>query len=478
MIIGAGPAGMAAAWHLARAKKDFCALEKNIEVGGLSRTYSIREGDLEFRTDNGPHRFFSKNKYLYDMIGAILQERWLLVERHTQQYLDGVFLDYPLRLGQVIKSVPLRHLVHMFFDYVIAFIRYHVFKKPITTFYDYAIANFGKRLAELNVLGYTEKVWGISCKELHPDWATQRISGLNIMSLIKDFVLGLFFRKRGTTGPKSLVDSFYYPEYGTGLIYQTMQQKLEEQGYQVSTSSFPTKLFHDGKRITRGEFSIAGETHTISFGHLIESIHITDFVKLLSPLPPQAVLDAAARLRYRSQVYLFVTLDKSQVTRNQWLYFGDRTIPFARVSEMKNFSARMSPPDKTSLFVEFFCNEEDAIYTMSAKALLAITLPHLEQFGFIKAGDVRHAYRFQGGKDYPIYDLAYRDNLKVVQEYLNGFTNLQFIGRPGRFKYTNQDHSLEMGILAARSVIEGKRLDIESVGSEKEYFEKGYLAKP
>ena len=193
----------------------------------------------------------------------------------------------------------------------------------------------------------------------------------------------------------------------------------------------------------------------------------------MDPPPPREVLDAAAKLRYRHQVHVFVTLDKEHVTLDQWIYFPKPELPFDRWSEMKNFSAKMSPAGKTSLFVEFFCFENDPKWKMNAEELLELILPHVEKAGFFTRKDVRHAYKFQGGKDYPIYDLAYKENLTKVKHWLDGFSNLYYIGRPGRFKYTNQDHSLEMGMLAAWSVIEGKRRDIEAVGSEVEYFEKG-----
>lgn len=474
LIIGAGPAGMAAAMELTWANKEFAVVEKASSVGGLAKTYTIKEGDDVFRTDNGPHRFFSKNAYLYDFIGDVLKERWIVVRRQTRQFIDGTFFDYPVKIAQVIKNVgPWRVLVIMS-GYAAARFRHRFFWKPMTNFYDYAVANFGLPLARFNILNYTEKIWGVSTKELHADWATQRISGLNVTTLVLNAVKKML-RIGGSVKAKSLVDSFYYPEEGTGTIYETIRGRIEEKGHPVFVNTHPTKIFHDGRRLTKATLSTSQGDRDVAFDRLVESIPITDFLTLLDPLPPADVLAAAHGLRFRSQVHLFITLNKDRITDDQWIYFPDEKIPFARVSEMKNFSEKMCPPGKTSWFIEFFCNEGDAVSRMTADELFEAAMPHIEKAGFFTRKDVRRYYRFPGGKDYPIYDLTYERNLNVLKTYLDGFENLYYIGRPGRFKYTNQDHSLEMGIMAAKSIIDGKRRDLEAVGSEKAYFEAGAL---
>lgn len=474
LIIGAGPAGMAAAMELTWADKDFAVVEKASQVGGLAKTYILREGDDIFRTDNGPHRFFSKNKYLYDLIGDVLKERWIVVKRQTRQFINGTFFDYPVKFGQVIKNVgPWRVLV-IVTGYGIARFRHRFFRKPMANFYDYAVANFGLPLARFNILNYTEKIWGVSTKELHADWAKQRISGLNVTSLVLNTVKKLL-HIGGQAKAKSLVDEFYYPEEGTGTIYETIRERIEQKGHPVFVETQPKKIFHDGRRLTKALLATPSGEREVAFDQLIESVHITDFLSLLDPLPPEDVLAAARGLRFRSQVHLFITINKERITDDQWIYFPDEKIPFARVTEMKNFSEKMSPPGKTSWFIEFFCNEGDPISRMSADELYEIAMPPIEKYGFFRRADVRNYYRFPGGKDYPIYDLSYERHLNVLKKYLDQFENLYYIGRPGRFKYTNQDHSLEMGILAAKSVIDGKRRDIEAVGSEKEYFEAGSL---
>ena len=475
IIVGAGPAGMAAAMELAKAGKDFLMLEKEATVGGLSKTYTIQEGDLVFRTDNGPHRFFSKNKYLYDFISEVLHDDWILVDRHTQQFIRGKFYDYPINALQVVRNVGPWYVLKIIADYSWAKIVYGLLRKQEKTFTDSAHAKFGKTLANFNILNYTEKIWGLSTDELDSEWARQRISGLNVTEVVATLFRKVFGTR--TSSAKSLVDQFYYPKFGTGEIYETIRLDLVHRGYQISTNVSVIKVKHENGRVVSVVYDVGGQSQEVSCNFLVESVHITDFVHLLDPLPPEAVLSAARALQFRSQVHLFITLDRPQVTQNQWIYFPDRGVLFARISEMKNFSSEMAPPGKTSLFVEFFCEEGDRIYNASKEELLVMTIPVLEQYGFIKKEEVRNAYVFRGGKDYPVYTTEYKDHLSILKNYLDSFSNLFYIGRPGRFKYTNQDHSLEMGILAAKGIVENRRVDVESVGGEQDYFEKGFVPK-
>ena len=187
------------------------------------------------------------------------------------------------------------------------------------TFRDFAYASFGKTLAEFNVINYTEKVWGVSTDELHRDWAAQRIPGLNIRSVIATMLKGIL--PRGSGNPKSLVDEFWYPETGTGVIYETIRDKIVASGREIRLKTVPTMVHHDGARIRSVALSDGSE---LEVENLVESVHITDFLKLMDPPPPREVLDAAAKLRYRSQVHLFVTLNKEKVTDDQWIYFPSR----------------------------------------------------------------------------------------------------------------------------------------------------------
>ena len=469
LIIGAGPAGMFCAMELMKDKNSKVHLiEKEKSIGGLAKTFEFREGEDLFRTDIGPHRFFSKNPYLYEVIEGLLKENWIAVNRKTRQFIEGKFYDYPVNALQAFKNLGVMRAIDMGISFVLAFMKYKILGKKITTFEDYIVANFGKSLGELNMLNYTEKIWGIPCNKIHPDWATQRIKGLNFISALENALL-----KKNKGGPKTLVDVFYYPKFGTGTIYSAIENEIRKAGAKIDNESFPVKISHLNGKMTNVEINVKGKIKNVKPDYLVESVPITDFIELLSPKPPREVIEAAKKLKWRNQVYLFITLNRKRITDDNWIYFPDRKIPFARVAEMKNFSAEMSPKDKTSVFVEFFVFENDKIWNMPKEELFDLTMNHFEKLGFFRRRDVRNYYLIKNKKVYPVYDVNYMKYLKIVKNYLDGFSNIIYAGRPGRFKYNNQDHSMEMGILAAKSIIRGKKEDIDRIGSEEEYFEAG-----
>lgn len=471
LILGAGPAGMACAMELSKAGVPCTIVERDSQVGGLAKTLVFQEGKLTFRTDIGPHRFFSKNRYLYDFIEDLLKERWIKVPRHTRQFIDGKFYDYPINATQAMRNIGIFGCVGMGFSYMGAVVRYRIFRRPIRSFEDYIVAHFGRRLGEFNMLNYTEKIWGIPCSRLHPDWARQRIKGLNLTTAARNALFG----KKGTDAPKTLIDTFYYPQFGTGLIYETIAKRITASGSRLWLESSPTRITHDGKRITGVAIRRDGEEVVLRPKRIASSIPITAFLDMLSPAPPKAVRDAAKRLRWRAQVYVFLTIDKDRITKDNWIYFPDRSMPIGRISEMRNFSRDMSPKGKTSIMVEFFVDEGDAIWKMPDEEVKELAISNLERIGLLERKRVRKGYVLRRSHVYPVYDLTYERNLTTIKRYLDGFKNLQYIGRPGRFRYNNQDHSLEMGILAARGILEGKRYDFDRIGAENEYFESGSL---
>ena len=474
LIIGAGPAGLACAMELSKAGKDFIVIEKEGQIGGLAKTYEFKEDDLIFRTDNGPHRFFSKNPYLYEFIEDLLDEKWIQVKRQTRQFIDGKFYDYPVNIMQALGNLGFLKTIHIGSDYFLAKLKYSLFRKPINNFADYVYANFGKSLGEFNIINYTEKIWGIPSEKIHIDWAGQRIKGLSITSLLKDNLLKIF-KSKNKNKPKTLIDTFYYPEFGTGLIYETIKDSLIKKGYSIMLNTRPKKVIHSNRKIKKVTCASHEGDIEIEFENLVESIHLDHFIKLLESQPQKYIIEAQDKLLYRSQVYLFITLDKISVTNDQWIYFPNTEIPIGRMSEMRNFSSKMSPEGKTSLFLEFFCTKGDSLWNMKDVEIFEYALKYLIDMNFITRSEVRKYYHLRQENVYPIYDINYKEYLEILKRYLNKFDNLYYIGRPGRFRYNNQDHSLEMGILAANSIIEGKKYNIESVGMESEYYESGKI---
>lgn len=467
LIIGAGPAGMAAALSLSNAGKKVLVVEKSGEVGGLAKTLTFHEEEGPYHTDIGPHRFYSKNPSLYELPKDLLKDEWIEVPRLTRFAMGNTYYLYPVELSDVLSKIGMLRAAAMLRDALIARTRRVFRRSPYRSFEDYIVSHFGWSLARFNMLPYTEKIWGIPSREISVDWANQRIKGLSILSLLKKAI--------GTKkkGPASLVDSFYYPRQGSGQLYDRMRSRIEEQGSTVWTHAEPVSFRREGNKITEVIIQRGEEQVSVRAPHVIQSIPLPSALHLFDPSPPQAVLDSAKQLRFRNQVYLFLTVKKDSISKDNWIYFPDPHVPFGRTSEMKNFSDIMVPKGYTSLFIEFFCWEDDEVWTASKERLLELSLPHLERYGLLKAEDVKNAHVFRREHVYPVYDLAYDTALSPVIEFVDSLENFYAIGRPGRFRYTNQDHSLEMGFLAAKSILEGKRYDIGAVGSEQTYYESG-----
>jgi protoporphyrinogen oxidase len=212
--------------------------------------------------------------------------------------------------------------------------------------------------------------------------------------------------------------------------------------------------------------------------HLLSSIPITRFVKLLDPTPPASILEATQNLRFRSHVSLFLTIDKPSIFPDQWIYFPDKEIPFGRIMEPKNFSRKMSPSDRTSLLLEFFCWEGDRIWRAARDELFELSVGWLERFGFIRREELIASYINRERYAYPVYDLQYREHVSRVREYLRGFRNCQCIGRTGSFRYANQDYALEMGMAGAHAIIEGKKPQMEGLERGQEYGEGFRFPEP
>lgn len=466
LILGAGPAGMAAAFELDKAGKSFMIIEKNEKVGGLARTFQYKE----FRTDVGPHRFFSQNQYLYDFIKDLLGERWIKVDRLTRFYINDKFFLYPIEIKNALINVGPYKAFRILFDYLFEKIKSKFIKKNLRSFEDYIVSNFGKTLAELNMLKYTEKIWGLPCSEISPEWSKQRIKGLSLMSVLEKSIV------KSKKGPKTLVSQFYYPDTGTTLIYETIKERISKKGdNKVRTNSYPVKILHDNNKITEVVINIDDNNKVCNPKYLISSVPITELLNLLEPKPPNEVLQAVKNLKFRSHTSLFITLNKPSIFPDQWIYFPDKEIPFGRIMEPKNFSKKMSPLDKTSLLIEFFCWENDKIWNAGKKELFELSIEWLEKLKFIKREEVIDSFVHKEKYAYPVYDLNYKKHLGKIKKYLKHFKNLQLIGRAGCFRYNNQDHALEMGILAARSIVERKQYNVEEVGAEHEYFERGYV---
>jgi len=464
LVMGAGPGGLAAGHKLAENGVRVSVVEAAPYVGGLSRTIQ-QDG---FRFDLGGHRWFTKNEDLNDWFRALMKDELILVPRISRIYFNGRFFLYPVKISNVLKNAGIFQCIAAVFSYGMAQLRYGVFKKPVVTMQEAFEMQFGHVLYEMFFRRYSEKVWGRPCSDMSADWVSQRTKGVSIVSAVREALLK----------PKeklvSLIDEFMYPRWGYMRISERMAEDIETWGGAVHLQERVVKISHAGGRITSVTTrNAAGRETAHTADAVVSSIPLTLLAQIMDPPAPAAVVESARSLRFRDIITVNLMLERKQVTNDTWLYIHDESIPFGRLHEPKNWSPDMVPDaGKTSLVLEFFCTEGDAIWSKSDEELCQIAVDVLsERLKFFAKSEVIGAFAIRAKQAYPIYTLGYAEPLAAIKEYVRSFENLEIIGRGGTFRYNNADHSIETGLLAALNLLGGEH-DIDRVNADAEYHEE------
>ena len=462
-IIGAGPAGLTAGYILAKSKTQVAVLEADKVVGGISRTVV----DGEFRFDLGGHRFFTKNKEVNSLIDELLAGELIDVSRKSRIYFKNRYFDYPLQGRNAFFGLGMFTACQIVASFLWQRIKRPFTKKRIATLKDWVTDKFGSKMFELYFKSYTEKVWGIPCEKIEAEWVAQRIKGMSLSRAIKSVI---FTAKKNQ--PVTLLRSFKYPKLGIGRISERMSEAISGHN-EVLLNSPVTGISADKDKITSISYNgPKGKNAEFFADQFISSMPITELLRAMKPLPPPDILQAAEKLRYRDFIAVMLKINKPKATEDTWLYIHEPKIEFGRIHEPKNWSPDMSPKDKTSLVMEYFCFEGDAIWNMPDDQLSELTQRRLiDNLGFITDQDVIGYDIVRVKKAYPMYELGYKQYLNKILEYLSQFKNLQIIGRNGTFRYNNMDHSIEMGLMAAKKLL-GEEHDVFKVNASGEYLEE------
>jgi len=461
-ILGGGLTGLSAAYVLARAGRPVRVFEAQPFLGGASRT--VRHG--EFRFDLGGHRFYTRDEEVIGLVRNLLGDDLLTVRRISRIYLNGRFADYPLSFRSALSALRPLTSARVGASYAWSRVRNAANRlrgRGVHTFEDWVVSRFGRRLYEIYFRPYSEKVWGVPCRELCADFAEQRIKGLSMRAALREMI----GRTRGDQ-VKSLIHEFLYPRYGFGQIPEAMARALPEGAVRLGARVVGCR--HDGARITEVRVEANGATGAHPCDEVIMTLPLDEFVLGLDPPPPAAVLDAAGRLRFRDIIICFLALDRPQVTRDHWIYFSSPDVFFGRMHEPKNWSPAMAPADRTGVVVEVFCFQHDAVWTEPDDHLLGRVAARLEGLGLIAPGEARGGSVVRLERAYPLYVRGYAEHLGTVLDYLGRFENLQCAGRNGLFRYTSGDRYIEMGMKAAKNLL-GEHHDVAAVASEREYAE-------
>jgi protoporphyrinogen oxidase len=458
VIIGAGPAGLAAGYEFIQREVSPVILERGGIVGGISRTESYKG----FHFDIGGHRFFTKNEEINQIWKEMLGADFLEVKRLSRIYYQGKLFNYPLRTTNALINLgPVESLLVL-----VSYCRARLSPRPgEDNFEEWVINRFGERLYRTFFKTYTEKVWGIPCKEIRADWAAQRIKGLSLFVAVANALFG-------GQQAKSLIEQFYYPKFGPGMMWHRFMDRIVAGGGEVKLNCEVCSIRHDNKKITAVEYRKDKTTKKQSAKDYISSVPISKLVQLLTPKPPAEILECANQLTHRAFIIVVLIIDRQTLFPDQWLYVHSPKVEVGRIQNFKNWSRFMVPDqNRTSIGMEYFCNENDRTWKMADDELVALATAEMEEMGFGPAAQVVDSYVVRQPNAYPVYDSTYKKNLKKIRGYLDSFSNLQTIGRSGMHRYNNMDHSMQTGILAAKNCC-GEQYDLWAVNEEKSYLEE------
>ena len=474
VIMGAGPAGLTAAYELMKHDVPITIIEKDPSyVGGLARTVEHKG----YRFDIGGHRFFSKNQEVEDLWTEILGPEMLTRDRLSRIYYRGRFFAYPLKAANALWNLGLVETIRCLASYARA--RAFPIAHP-RSFEDWVRNQFGWRLYSIFFKTYTEKVWGISTTELSADWAAQRIKSLDMWLVLKSALLPHRKPSHRDDIVTTLIDSFRYPRLGPGQMWERVADISREKGQAVIFGHAVDRIKHDRGRVrTVVTRTASGETEEHPGTDFVSSIPIRQLIALLDPPPPEAVLKAANSLSYRDFISVALMIDRADVFPDNWIYIHDPTVRVGRIQNFKNWSPSMVPdPTKTCLGLEYFCFEGDGLWTSDDAALVALATKELAQLGVCSPDQVFDGVVVRQPKAYPVYDDAYQSHVDVVRDYLRSqLSNLHLVGRNGMHKYNNQDHSMMTALLVARNIATNSTYDPWKVNAEAVYHEDVHVGE-
>lgn len=451
LILGGGLTGLSAGYVLTKEGLRVKVLEGDSAVGGLSKTI-VSNG---FRFDLGGHRFFTKNEEINDFVRNLMNGELLSVPRRSKIYMLNRYFDYPLKPFNAILGFGLPTTLKILSDYGNEKLKQLLREPDNVSLEDWVVSNFGRKMFNIYFKEYSEKVWGIECNTISSEWVAQRIRGLSLAKAVKN----AFFRFNGRDIP-TLADRFLYPQLGIGRISDRLRDGIDR-GNSVFTETRVQRINHSNFKIYSILVSNHKQSAVLHGKEFISSMPVTNLVNILDPAPPENILNAASKLRFRDLMVVAIMISRKRITDQTWIYFPEQKIPFGRIHEPTNWSEKMAPEGKTLMVAEFFSFMGDTVWNESDGRLVDITIENLEKLGFIEKHEVIDSAVVRVPKAYPLLEVGYKERCDELYNYLRRFKNLHIAGRAGMFKYYNMDHAIESGIKTAERIILRRRTDPE-----------------
>ena len=472
-IIGAGPAGLTAAYLLSKKGYRVSVIEKDeTYVGGISRTVEV-DG---YRFDIGGHRFFSKSQEVVDLWNEILPDDFIQRPRMSRIYYEGKFYSYPLRAFEALWNLGIWRSTLCMASYA----RWKLLpNKRVRSFEDWVVNQFGHKLYSIFFKTYTEKVWGMPCDEMSADWAAQRIKGLSLGAAVLDGLkrsLGLNKLNDGSGAQaKTLLETFRYPRLGPGMMWDAARDFVQSKGNEVRMGHALKQLAQDANghwRVTATQAD--GGEAVIEARHVISSAPMRELAARLHPLPATSL--NAAELKYRDFLTVALMIKSEDLFPDNWIYIHDSKVQVGRVQNFRSWSPEMVPDENIACVgLEYFCFENDGLWSSSDADLIELAKKEMAILGLCKPEDVVGGAVVRQEKAYPVYDDSYAENVAAMREELEErFPTLHMVGRNGMHRYNNQDHAMMTAMLTVENIEAGARIyDIWQVNEDAEYHEAG-----
>jgi len=510
VIIGAGPAGLTAAYELLNKSKNYevIILEEDKQVGGISKTVNYKGN----RMDMGGHRFFSKDKRVNEWWETMLptqgflpkddkilkrkstlvkggpnpeKEDGVMLKRNrlSRIFFKNKFFDYPISLKySTLKNMGFGTTILVGFSYL----KSCIFKRKENSLEDFYINRFGKKLYSMFFENYTENLWGRHPSEISPEWGAQRVKGLSIIAIIKD-IFNKKFNKKNRKVETSLIEEFSYPKLGPGELWEITANKIEKIGGKILLNSKVVSIHKTKNNIDYVTYNKDNKNIDIKCDYLISSMPIKDLVGNMNNVPKK-YRDIAINLPYRDYMTIGVLLNKinlknetniktiNNIIPDNWVYVHNKNVKMGRFQVYNNWSPYLVKDISNTVWLglEYFCNENDDMWNMSDKEFSNMGIEEMIKMNLITSRDNVLDYHVERVKKaYPAYFDSYKD-IDILKEYLNKIDNLYCVGRNGQHRYNNIDHSMVTSFETVNNIINNikDKSNIWNVNTEKEYHEE------
>ena len=443
VVLGAGPAGMSAAWRLSQLGYPVTVLERDSAVGGMGKTIAVGK----YAVDYGPHTFHiretDESRAIHEAIKPFFGDDPLILTRGTRVLLRGKEYVYPLEMLQVLTGVSPLLSARIVFDYLVATLKSALAPaKKEHSFEEWGVRNLGRTLYDLCFGIYSARVWGLPTSQISSKQA-QRVAKLNLKNII--------LRTLGVKAdPATYFTKYMYPRKGISVLYESMAAAIRRAGNCILLESPVVRLERDGDRIARVVYKQHGREQTIDCDGVLSTLPLPSLVNMMTPELPPSVAQHASKLRYRSLKLIYIALARAQLTDYHWVYLLDEQYRVNRMSEQKNVSGDMVPPDRTILCIELSCWRDEPMWNASDEEIYRIALRDLLKMGYgVTEDEVEDYYVTDIPTAYPVYELNFEDHLIPVLEGVHAVPNLLTLGRHGLFLNNSMDDNVLLGMKVA-----------------------------